>query len=154
MRPMWGLHVPRDHRVGFIWSGKFAARILGLAFGLALAVRPAGPAEVSGVKGGSPKARPCERERMRSALDAGGADPDNARRSGPVAVTFRTAIGALGASVTAWSCSCGAAPGPLRRGPAAAGDRGRRARQLGAPVGLPPEGRERKLPPRNGETPG
>ena len=33
------------------------------------------------------------------------------RRSAPVAVTFRAAIGALGASVTAWSCSCGTASG-------------------------------------------
>ena len=30
-------------------------------------------------------------------FDAGGAGLDNARRSGPVAVTFRTAIGAFGA---------------------------------------------------------
>ena len=61
---------------------------MGLASGLALAVRPAGLAEVSGVKG-APKARPAERlDDLRSALDAGGASPDNARRSGPVAVTF------------------------------------------------------------------
>ncbi len=32
---------------------RFAARVGGLASGLALAVRPAGLAEVSGVKGGS-----------------------------------------------------------------------------------------------------
>ena len=35
--------------------------------------------------------------RRRRALDAGGAHPDNARRSGPVTVTFRPATGALGA---------------------------------------------------------
>jgi hypothetical protein len=34
-------------------SRRFAARLPGLAPGLALAVRPAGLAEVSGVKGGS-----------------------------------------------------------------------------------------------------
>jgi hypothetical protein len=39
-------------------------------------------------------------------------------------------------------------------GPQAAGHRGRRARQLGAPGGLPPKGRDEKLPPRNGEPPG
>ena len=36
---------------------RFAARVSGLAFGLALAVRPAGSAEVSGVNG-APQARP------------------------------------------------------------------------------------------------
>ena len=35
---------------------------------------------------------------MRSTVDAGEADPDNARRSGPVPVTFRPAIGTLAAS--------------------------------------------------------
>ena len=50
---------------------RFAARFPGLAFGLALAVRPAGLAE------------------------AGGASPDNARRSAPAPVTFRPAIGHL-----------------------------------------------------------
>jgi hypothetical protein len=60
------------------------------------------------------------------------ADLDNARRSGPEAVTFRTAIGVLAASVTAWPCSCGAASGRYGR------DRLR-----------PVPG----LPPRNGETP-
>jgi len=65
---------------------------------------------------------------------------DNARRSVPVAVTFRTAIGALDASVTAWPGSCGTASGrdggdrlrPVPGQPCAAA---RRA------VGLPPEGR-------------
>jgi hypothetical protein len=37
---------------------RFAAHQSGLAFGLALAVRPAGLAEVSGVNG-APKARPA-----------------------------------------------------------------------------------------------
>jgi hypothetical protein len=39
----------RDHRL----ARRFAARVSGLALGLALAVRPAGLAEVSRVKGGS-----------------------------------------------------------------------------------------------------
>jgi hypothetical protein len=43
-------------------------------------------------------------KRSSGALDAGGANPDNARRSGPVAVTFLPAIGAPGARLTAWSC--------------------------------------------------
>ena len=39
-------------------SRRFAARLSGLAFGLALAVRPSGLAEVSGVNG-APQARPA-----------------------------------------------------------------------------------------------
>ena len=41
----------------------FAARVSGLASGLALAVRPAGLAEVSGVNG-APKARPAQQCRV------------------------------------------------------------------------------------------
>jgi hypothetical protein len=95
----------------------------------------------SGAQGWVPKILSAKRlERIFGALDAGGADLDNARRSGPVAVTFRTAIGASDARVTAGSCSCGAASGrdggdrlrPVPGTPCAAA---RRA------VGLPPEGR-------------
>jgi len=64
-----------------------------------------------------------------------------------VAVTFRTAIGALGASVTAWPCSCDTASGrdggnrlrPVPGQPCAAA---RRA------VGLPPEGRGESCRPQ------
>ena len=44
-----------------ISSQRFAARVQGLAFGLALAVRPAGSAEVSSVNG-APQARPAQRD--------------------------------------------------------------------------------------------
>ena len=40
---------------------RFAVRVSGLASGLALAVRPAGLAEVSGVNG-APQARPAQRD--------------------------------------------------------------------------------------------
>jgi hypothetical protein len=40
---------------------RFAARVVGLASGLALAVRPAGSAEVSRVNG-APQARPAQRD--------------------------------------------------------------------------------------------
>ena len=113
------------------------------ASGLALAVRPAGPVEAPG---STTRRRRLPRSGMRSGMrstveTAGGADPDNARRSGLMAVIFtRTVIGVLGANGTAWSCLCGAASWALRSGPlrpvavkpcAAA----RRA------AGLPPEGR-------------
>jgi hypothetical protein len=62
----------------------FAARISGLAFGLALAVRPAGVAEAPG---STARRRRVPRSGMRSTVEAGGAAPDNARRSVPVAVT-------------------------------------------------------------------
>ena len=58
----------------------------GLAFGVALAVRPAGSAEVSRVNGAR---RRVPRSGMRSTVEAGGADLDNARRSGPGTVIFR-----------------------------------------------------------------
>src|SRR5438046_8513896 len=67
---------------------RFAARLSGLAFGLALAGRPAGSAEVSGAQGRVLKIVSAERlETIFGCLDAGGADPDNVRRSGPQAVT-------------------------------------------------------------------
>ena len=57
--------------------------MLGLAFGLALAVRPAGSAVAPGSRVGACAHRLGDATEG-SALDAGGADPDNARRSGPV----------------------------------------------------------------------
>jgi len=66
-------------------SRRFAARVSGLAFGLALAVRPAGSAEAPG---STARRRRVPRSGMRSTVEAGGADPDNARRSVSVTVTF------------------------------------------------------------------
>jgi hypothetical protein len=56
----------------------------GLAFGLALAVRPAGPVEAPG---STARRRRVPRSGMRSTVEAGGTGLDNARRSGPLAVT-------------------------------------------------------------------
>jgi|HubBroStandDraft_5_1064220.scaffolds.fasta_scaffold03464_2 hypothetical protein len=88
-----------------------------------------------------------------SALDAGGASPDNARRSGLARCYILTAPGALDALLTAWSWCWRA----RQRGTAA--DRGWPVTGVScaaadAPGGLPPKGRGEKLPPRNGETPG
>ncbi len=63
---------------------RFAARAAGLASGLALAVRPAGLAEAPG---STARRRRVPRSGMRSTVEAGGASPDNARRSGPIAVS-------------------------------------------------------------------
>ena len=60
-------------------------RLSGLASGLALAVRPAGEAEAPGST--APRRR-VPRSGMRSTVEAGGADPDNARRSASAPVTF------------------------------------------------------------------
>src|ERR1039458_7226170 len=80
------------------WSEKLAARASGLAFGLALVVRPAGAAEAPALKGGS------RRSFLRSgqkgspgALDVGASAPDNARQSGPVTLIFHPATGVPGA---------------------------------------------------------
>src|SRR5215472_6360210 len=84
-------------------NGRFAARLRGLASGLALAVRPAGAAEVSGAQGWLPKIVSAKRsETIFGALDAGGADPDNTGRSGLIAVTFSRRLAALDARVTSW----------------------------------------------------
>ena len=82
---------------------------------------------------------------------AGGADPDNARRSGPGPCDLRAAIGAPGVMLTVETSSRRAVSGALRRDrlrpvpgqPCAAAARVRRAcvRRTRA-----------KLPPRNGET--
>jgi hypothetical protein len=68
-------------------SDRVAARVQGP--GPALAVRPAGLAKVSGAQGWVPEIVSAERlETISGALDAGGASPDDARRTGPSAVTF------------------------------------------------------------------
>lgn len=73
--------------------------------GLALAVRPEGRQRSPALKGGSRRSfLRSGLKRSSGAPDAGGANPDNARRSTPVAVTFLPAIGAPGARLTAWSC--------------------------------------------------
>ena len=88
----------------------------------------------------------------RQARWAGGASPDNARRSGPAGCGIFTVFGVPGVSASAWSWCWRARQRDTAR---TAGGRspGCRARQ-------PPrrrtcaEGRGEKLPPRNGETPG
>ena len=77
---------------------------------------------------------------MRSTVEAGGADPDNARRSAPAAVTL-PGINATRVALTAWSSRTGATPGGygghrMRPVTGAAGRGTRRA------AGLPPEGRD------------
>ena len=73
----------------------------------------------SGVNG-APQTRP-RAARTRSTAEAGGAHPDNARRSGLVPVTLRTAIGTPGASMAGRDQPAPCAPGTLRREPTAAG---------------------------------
>jgi hypothetical protein len=103
----------------------------------------------SGVNG-APQARPaCG---MRSTVEAGGADPDNARRSAPAAVTSRLRRSLREAN--GLMLTNGRGTGVIRRAPHAAGHRGRRARQLGTPGGLPPKGRDESCRTANGELPG
>jgi hypothetical protein len=124
---------------------RFAARLSGLAFGLALAVRPAGLAE-------APGSRACPKGRAAGApLTLEG--PARTMRGAPVPVLWPlTASGALGASDGLAVVLAGAAAGY-------GGDRRRPV--TGETVrGSSPRRRacvrrtRRKLPPRNGETQG
>ena len=130
-------------------AGGFAARLSGLALGLALAVRPAGLVEAPG---STARRRRVPRSGMRSTVEVGGASPDNARRSAPTAVTF-SGDGATGVRLTAWSSRTGAVPGDTAgtaggRSPGPPGAAARRA------VGLPPEGRDESCRTAYGAPPG
>jgi hypothetical protein len=74
-------------------------------------------------------------------------------RGSPVAVTSSRLPGPPGASASAWPW-CWRVRQRIRRGPQAAGHLGCRARQPTRLVGFRPKGAAKKLPPRNGETPG
>ena len=104
---------------------RFAARFRAWPSGLALAVRPAGLAEAPG---STARRRRVPRSGMRSTVEAGGASPDNARRSGPVAVTSSRRSAHLARCCRPGRGAGGRGSG-IRRGPQAAGHRGRRARQ-------------------------
>ena len=82
-------------------------------------------------------------------LARGGADPDNARRSGPVHVTFHPAIGAPGARTTARPVRVVAViEGAWRRGLAACGCGRADLAAAPRPEGYRPSGRGRP-PPRS-----
>lgn len=144
----WGSSTNLSRRL-FRWTPssvklrRFAACVSGMASGPALAVRPARVDSGSARKGESRRCflrsrfRGAGRKDLRVALAGGGANTDNARRSGLVTVTFHLPIGVLVASVTAWSFSRGAALGAVMAGtgcgrwrgsPARGSCRGRRAR--------------------------
>jgi hypothetical protein len=123
---------------------RFAARLLGLASGLALAVRPAGAVEAPG---STARRRRVPRSGMRSTVDAGGAAPDNARRSDPATVTLsggdrRTWREGDGRAVFA-----GAVPG-VTAGTACGRYRGSRARQPPRPQGFRPKDASEAAAPR------
>ena len=91
----------------------------------------------SGVNG-APKARPRE-ARTRSTVDAGGADPDNARRSSPVTVTFARRSAHLARRRRPATSSRRAAPGDVTAGTGCGRCRGSRARQPPRPQGMRPK---------------
>ena len=112
---------------------RFAARASGLASGLALAVRPAGSLEAPRARVG-PEDPFCGavRKDLRVPLRVEGAARTMRGVPSPCAVTFpgdrRNSREADGLVLAA-----GRGTGQIRRVPHAAGHRGRRARQLGAP---------------------
>jgi len=133
-----------NHRL----TPRFAACAPGLASGLAPADRPAGAVEAPG---STARRRRVPRSGMRSTVEAGGADPDNARHSVPAAVTFLASAqlvrgrrpgprGRARHRVDATGTACGRSPRP----PGAAA---RRA------AGLPPEGRDESCRTANGASP-
>jgi len=140
--------------------GRFAARRSGLASGLALTVRQArrvgrGSARKGGSRRCFLRSGFCGAVRKDLWVPLRVEGPTRTMRGvpAPVTVTFHPATGAPGANVTAWSCSCGAAPGRYGGGwlrPVA----GQPCAAAAAPVGLPPGRARAKLPPRNGEAPG
>lgn len=126
---------------------RLAARLSGLAFCLAFAVRPGEAAEVSGAQRWVPKIGFCGavRNDLRDALTREG--PLRTVRGVPalIAVTFCPAIGAPDTSMTAWFCSCCAGRGrrgegrlrPVAGKPCAAAARARRATARRARAKLP-----------------
>jgi len=75
-------------------------RHLGLASGLALAVRPAGLAEA---RGSTARRRRVPRSGMRSTVEAGRGQPGQCAAFRPLGCDIISAIGASGATLTAWS---------------------------------------------------
>jgi hypothetical protein len=130
--------------------GRFAARVSGLASGLALAVRPAGPVEAPG---STARRRRVPRSGMRSTVEAGGTGPDNARRSGSVAVIFIRRSAHSGAERDGLVLLVWRGIGGVTVGTAAAGN-GEAVRGSSSRRRASARGARRKLPPSNGETPG
>ena len=131
---------------------RFAARSSGLAFGLAPAVRPAGLPE-------APRARAARRSFLRCGERIFGCPCGWRGRPGQCAAFRPRRCDFLPATVRlALACglvvACGRGIGPIRRVPHAAGHRGRRARQLGTPGGLPPIGRDESCRTAYGVPPG
>jgi len=63
---------------------------------------PSGPLGWQRSPGSTARRRRVPRSGMRSTVEAGGASPDNARRSDPARCDILPATGALGATLTAW----------------------------------------------------
>ena len=111
---------------------------------------PSGPLGWQRSPGSTARRRRVPRSGMRSTVEAGGASPDNARRSAPRGCDIFAAPGTPGARVTAWPW-CWRARQQDTAGTAGGRSPECRARQ-------PPRRRacvrrtRRKLPPRNGET--
>src|SRR5438045_681420 len=93
------LETGHSHTHGQVPDRQLRRASFGPGLGLALAVRPAGPVEAPG---STARRRRVPRSGMRSTVEAGGTGPDNARRSGPVAVDILPATGAPAAMLTAW----------------------------------------------------
>jgi hypothetical protein len=99
---------------------------------------PSGPLGWQRSPGSTARRRRVPRSGMRSTVEAGGAGPDNARRSAPVAVTPSRLPAHLARGHRPARGTGGRGSG-IRRGPQAAGHQGRRPRQPPRPQGLRPK---------------
>ena len=101
---------------------------------------PSGPLGRPRSPGSTARRRRVPRSGMRSTVEAGGADPDNARRSGLMAVTS-SRLPAHPARGRRPGRGAGRRGSGIRRGPQAAGHRGRPCAAARRAVGLASEGR-------------
>jgi hypothetical protein len=121
----------------------------GLAYGLALAVRPAGAAEAPG---STARRRRVARSAMRSTVEAGGAAPYHARHSGPALCDSSPGGRTPGVTWHGRTGVCRRGSWEVRRGPHAAGageaERGSSSRRRASARRA-----RRKLPPHDGAPP-
>jgi hypothetical protein len=121
----------------------------GLASGLALAVRPAGVVEAPG---STARRRRVPLAGCKAPLRLEG--PTRTMRGVPPQPLRPSRLRRSSCETVGLVLADGCGSGSIRRAPHAAGHRGRRARQLGTPGGLPPKGRDESCRTVYGELPG
>ena len=109
---------------------------------------PSGPLGRQRSPGSTARRRRVPRSGMRSTVEAGGADPDNAWRSGPVPVIFRPGTRAYWRDADGLVLLVSRDMGSLRRATGCGQWRGRRARQPPRTQGHRPKGASEAAAPQ------